>query len=454
MTEFPKHAWNPPRRTADPLIATLILLILLLVGEQARLRRARPAVPDSQVSLEGRIEDLSLSAPRVLGPMLGRQLPRPSSFAQLAGRIQSPWDRAILAVQLGEEADPAAGADLARALPGPAGPAFEQAWNYAYAGTGTAPGGQDLQRVQQALGQGYSARILEARVVARSGADAAPFERAARQWLLPRLAGLVAAGLGGLLLALAGLAFGLQQALAMPAPRPELRFAMSGRALLLVLLGWFLGLLAAGPVVGTLVVLAPFLRPIALPLVYGFHASLGLAFLCAAEGTDLASLWRRLTPGRVAPALAKGLGFFALAFAAVMAVALLISPLLRHSAPPQKELLEMLANLRGPVAVLLVFLTVAVVAPVFEEILFRGFLLPWLGERLERRLGRTGWPLAILLTGLTFAAIHMQPMGLPTLGTLGVVLGFAFVRTGHLGSAILVHGLWNGGVFIFMRLLT
>jgi len=36
---------------------------------------------------------------------------------------------------------------------------------------------------------------------------------------------------------------------------------------------------------------------------------------------------------------------------------------------------------------------------------------------------------------------------------LGIVLGFAFLRTGNLLTAILVHGLWNGGIFILMRFL-
>jgi len=34
----------------------------------------------------------------------------------------------------------------------------------------------------------------------------------------------------------------------------------------------------------------------------------------------------------------------------------------------------------------------------------------------------------------------------------GMVLGFAFLRTGNLLTAILVHGLWNGGIFILLRL--
>jgi hypothetical protein len=165
---------------------------------------------------------------------------------------------------------------------------------------------------------------------------------------------------------------------------------------------------------------------------------------------DLRNLCRRLVPDRHGDALAAGLGFFALAFTAVVAVSLVMSPLLPGGESPQKELLEMLVHLRGAWAVALVFLTVAVLAPAFEELLFRGFLLPWLGERLGARHGRL---LAVAVSGLSFAVMHMQPLGLPTLATLGIVLGFAFLRTGNLATCIMVHGLWNGGVFILMRAL-
>lgn len=238
------------------------------------------------------------------------------------------------------------------------------------------------------------------------------------------------------------------------APKALPAFRLPGRAVAIVLLGWFLTLLASGPVVGLVLAFLPFLRPLALPMAYGFHASLGLTYLCAAEGIAFPTLWRRALPGGSRGAAGAGLGFFALAFAAVMAVAMLLSPVLRHAEPPQKELLDLLAHLRGPLAVALAFLTVAVAAPVFEELLFRGFLMPWLGSRLEARFGpRRGWFLALAITAVTFGAMHMQPWGLPTLSTLGFVLGLAYLRTGNLATSILVHGLWNGSVFIVMRIV-
>jgi membrane protease YdiL (CAAX protease family) len=267
-----------------------------------------------------------------------------------------------------------------------------------------------------------------------------------------RLAALGAAGLAGILFALAGLGFAVHLALRPLPPVPLPRYGLSGRAVLIVVLGWFLTLMAAGPMVAAVAGPLPWIKPIYLPLVYACHALAGTAYLLWAEGVDLATLWRRVAPDRFGAALASGLGFFALAFAAVLAVSLALSPFLPGGQSPQKELLEFLAHLRGAWSVGLLFLTVAVLAPAFEELMFRGFLLPWLGERLSSSLGaQRGRRLAVAVTGLSFGVMHMQPLGLPTLTTLGIVLGFAFLRTGNLTTSILVHGLWNGGVFILMR---
>jgi membrane protease YdiL (CAAX protease family) len=58
---------------------------------------------------------------------------------------------------------------------------------------------------------------------------------------------------------------------------------------------------------------------------------------------------------------------------------------------------------------------------------------------------------ALLGSSLLFGAIHLVPSGLPTLSALGLVLGIAFLRTADIRVCILVHGAWNGAVFLFTR---
>ena len=452
-----RHApdpWRPDRTWADPFIATLALLIVVLVSANARAHRSKPAPPPAQVELQGRLEDLALAAPKALGALAGSSLAPRDAVGDFARKPQGGWDRAVLAVHAGLKGDTALGAHLAVDAPGEAGDTFRLAYGWAFQGTGRPPLPVELQKVRQALGGGYAAELLEARCIARSGGNPGPLERRALDWVLPRLAGLAVAGFLALILVLGGLAFLLWLALASSKPKALPAFGLSGRAALIVLLGWFLTHLASGFVISIVVSALPFLRPLALPLMYALHAGLGTAYLCWAEGIPFRTLWARLVPEAHGRALAMGLGFFALAFTAVMAIALVLSPFLTHAEPPQRELMDLLTHLRGPLPLALMFLTVAVLAPAFEELMFRGFMLPWLGQRLATRLGpRAGWILAVAVSGLTFGAMHLQPLGLPTLATLGIVLGFAFLRTGNLLTSILVHGLWNGGIFILMRLL-
>ncbi len=447
--------WNPPRTWADLFIALLLLAILVLAGNNPRFHPGHARPPADQVSLQGRFLDAALGAARAqVWPPLRRWLQPERSLTVLAAGGNGGWDRALLAVHAGEAGDLATGATLIKDAPGPAGDTFRQAWTWCYQHQGAPPPASGLEPVRTALGNGYAARILEARLQARAGGDPRPLEDQARAWAARRLLAYSAAGLGILLAGLAGLGFGLHLAMTPVPPRPLPHFGMSGRAVLIVLLGWFMTLLAAGPAIGLVLGLVPALRPLSLPLVYACHACLGTAYLCWAEGISLGELWRRVAPAPRRTALAPGLGFLALAFTAVLAVSMVLGPMLHQSEPPQKELMQYLMHLRGAWTVVLLFGTVALLAPAFEELLFRGFLLPWLGERLGTRLGtRPGRLLAVALTGLGFAFMHLQPLGLPTLTTLGVVLGLAFLRTGNLVTSILVHGLWNGGVFLLMRLM-
>lgn len=80
-----------------------------------------------------------------------------------------------------------------------------------------------------------------------------------------------------------------------------------------------------------------------------------------------------------------------------------------------------------------------VLAPIFEEIVFRGMLLP----ALDSALGKPFW--AIVVNGLLFGAMH--PTGIPAilpLATVGFVCAMLTYQTRSLLPAILLHVLHNG----------
>ncbi|MEA5534364.1 CPBP family intramembrane glutamic endopeptidase [Crocosphaera sp. XPORK-15E] len=92
------------------------------------------------------------------------------------------------------------------------------------------------------------------------------------------------------------------------------------------------------------------------------------------------------------------------------------------------------------------YFTAAIAAPVYEEIMFRGFLLP----SLTRYFPVWG---AIILSSLIFAVAHLNLSEVLPLAILGIVLGVVYTRSRNLLSSMLVHSLWNSGTLISLFLL-
>jgi membrane protease YdiL (CAAX protease family) len=77
-----------------------------------------------------------------------------------------------------------------------------------------------------------------------------------------------------------------------------------------------------------------------------------------------------------------------------------------------------------------------VVAPLSEELLFRGVLL----SRLSRGLSPTN---AVVVSAALFAGIHLidpdAAFVVPGLFVIGLVLGYQALRTGRIGLSIMTH---------------
>lgn len=97
-------------------------------------------------------------------------------------------------------------------------------------------------------------------------------------------------------------------------------------------------------------------------------------------------------------------------------------------------------------ALLVFFLTAAIAAPLFEETLFRGFLLPSLTRYMSQ-----GW--AIVASSFLFAIAHLSLSEVLPLMTLGMVLGFVYTRSRNLLSPMLLHSLWNSATMIGLFIL-
>ncbi|CAN6443089.1 unnamed protein product [Victoria cruziana] len=131
---------------------------------------------------------------------------------------------------------------------------------------------------------------------------------------------------------------------------------------------------------------------------------------------------------------------------------LLIEILLRSASAGQVQneadpLLLLLPFIRtSNVSTAFVLGIVGVLAPVFEETLYRGFLM----------VSLTKWfpvPVSILLSAATFALAHQSSGKFLQIFAFGVALGLVYAQTRNLFSSIAIHACWNVGVIVLLAFL-
>lgn len=81
--------------------------------------------------------------------------------------------------------------------------------------------------------------------------------------------------------------------------------------------------------------------------------------------------------------------------------------------------------------------TISVLAPVLEEVMFRGAIQGYMMRRFRRP-----W-LAIVVAGLVFGIFHMNPVQVVYASLLGIIFGWIYYRTRSLLSVIVGHVLNN-----------
>ena len=89
------------------------------------------------------------------------------------------------------------------------------------------------------------------------------------------------------------------------------------------------------------------------------------------------------------------------------------------------------------------FVSIVIVAPVVEEILFRGYILDAIREL-------HGDVVAVLGSSVLFGLLHIEPyvVGMATLG--GIVYGIVRIRSGSLWPCIVSHMVWNFLAFLYI----
>ena len=133
----------------------------------------------------------------------------------------------------------------------------------------------------------------------------------------------------------------------------------------------------------------------------------------------------------------------------IMPLVLLVGWIMTQVAGDQggsNPLLDLVLSSKELIPLVLLLITTVILAPIFEELIFRGILLPVLAEKM----GKIG---GIFISALIFALAHLSVGELPPLFVLGVGLGVMRLSSGRLFPCALMHSLWNGVTFASLLLV-
>ena len=112
--------------------------------------------------------------------------------------------------------------------------------------------------------------------------------------------------------------------------------------------------------------------------------------------------------------------------------------------PQGKEIFNIFNSIDSPVWL---FLAAVIVAPVVEEVFFRGFLFQGFRKRY-------GWMPALLLSSFIFAAAHLDLASLIPTFILGIILTYVYHRSNSLWPGIIIHFLINATSTLAVYFLT
>lgn len=138
-------------------------------------------------------------------------------------------------------------------------------------------------------------------------------------------------------------------------------------------------------------------------------------------------------------------GMFGYLLALLPMAALMFATSPFRNSQNRNALLTLLAESPDLGTIAAICLAAVVLAPLYEELLFRIVLQGWLSAVVDPRY-------SIPIVALVFGAIHGLPDGIALL-PLACVLGYVFHRRHSYVSVVVIHGLFNGTMLMLALLI-
>lgn len=114
--------------------------------------------------------------------------------------------------------------------------------------------------------------------------------------------------------------------------------------------------------------------------------------------------------------------------------------------PEAQTVTQLVLELDGGIPLAIMIIIVVFLAPLFEELFFRGLVYPFLADRWDDRK-------AILGSSLLFGLAHGNPWSILPAMLGGIALVLLFRRYKNLWTAVFAHSTWNGMMIIILLII-
>jgi membrane protease YdiL (CAAX protease family) len=146
------------------------------------------------------------------------------------------------------------------------------------------------------------------------------------------------------------------------------------------------------------------------------------------------------TSKKIPKALLYGVLGFVVAFTVAAVVGSPIQE--RFGADPTQQALSQATEAPGLFP--LVIVSGVIIAPVAEEIVFRGYIYKAFRDRFKPSY-------AIVLSAALFSVLHLELLATVQLFVIGIALAYVYEKTGNLMAPITLHVLNNAVAFLYLR---
>ncbi len=148
---------------------------------------------------------------------------------------------------------------------------------------------------------------------------------------------------------------------------------------------------------------------------------------------------------RAAALIGIGLAGYSVLLTGLLVILAVLGRVVGDVSPLAQTIEQVIGEARTPGEIAIYFVLVVILAPIVEELVFRGYVYAGLRRVMATRH-------AIIIGAALFAAVHLNAAGFLMIGIIGVMLCYLYERSRSLLPCMVAHGVHNALVLAVMLL--